>query len=91
MTLPLIHAIRQATDEDRQALEKILVAEAATRPQHFAKAKSLIEKADGFGSAGERAAELVKTGLEALSSSFGEGKERQILAGLAGYVLSRDK
>ena len=27
----------------------------------------------------------------ALSASFGEGKERQILAGLAGYVLSRDK
>ena len=39
----------------------------------------------------DQAAELVKTGLEALSNSFEEGKERQILAGLAGYVLSRDK
>ncbi len=91
MTLPLIHALRQAADEDRLALEKILASGPETRPQHFAEAKSLIDKAGGFASAGEQAAELVKTGLEALSSSFGEGKERQILAGLAGYVLSRDK
>ena len=91
MTLPLIHALRLAADEDRQALEKILAVEAETRQQHFAEAKSLIDKAGGFGSAGELAKELVKTGLEALSSSFGEGKERQTLGGLAGYVLSRDK
>jgi octaprenyl-diphosphate synthase len=91
MTLPLIHALRQATDEDRQTLEKIIATEAAARPQHFAEVKSLIDKAGGFASAGKQAAELVKTGLEKLSSSFKEGKELQILAGLAGYVLSRDK
>jgi octaprenyl-diphosphate synthase len=91
MTLPLILALHRGTDETRLALENILTAPAATRQQCLAEARDLIARAGGFKAAGEQASELVKVGLEALNVSFGEGRERQILSGLAGYVLSRDK
>ncbi len=90
MTLPLIHVLRQANPEDLQIIEEILAAAAAEKRHRFAEAAAMIEKYDGFGYAYRKADELVDSGLSALTC-FKGGRERQILHGLAGYVLSRDK
>lgn len=90
MTLPLIYALQQAAAPDRQLLEGILAADPATRNARFAEARDLIERCGGFTTARRKAAELVDHGLAALAV-FREGKERRILAGLAAYILSREK
>ncbi|MCK4838666.1 MAG: polyprenyl synthetase family protein [Desulfobulbaceae bacterium] len=90
MTLPLIQVLRQASPEDLQIIEAILAAGVAEKRHRFAEASAMIKKYDGFGYAYRKAEELVDGGLSALAC-FEEGRERQILHGLAGYVLSRDK
>lgn len=90
MTLPLIHVLRQASPEDLQVMDAILLAGADERRHRFAEASAMIEKYDGFGYGYRKAQELVAAGLSALAC-FKESRERQILHGLAGYVLSRDK
>lgn len=90
MTLPLIHVLRQASPEDLRVLEGILAADADERRNRLPEVAALIQKYDGFGSAYRKAGELIEAGLAALGC-FAEGRERQILQGLAGYVLSRDK
>jgi len=90
MTLPLIHALRSAGSEDLAVLEEVLAADAGEKKDRFPEVKTLIDKYDGFGSARREAGELVATGLTGLHC-FGEGRELQILRGLAAYVLSRDK
>lgn len=90
MTLPLIHVLRQANPEDLRVLDDILAGGADERGNHLGKVSALIERYGGFGAAYRQAGELVEAGLAALDC-FAEGRERQILQGLAGYVLSRDK
>jgi octaprenyl-diphosphate synthase len=90
MTLPLIHAWQQAEPADKRSLEGILAAGAAERRGRFAAVKAIITNYDGFGYAYGKANELVAAGLTALAG-FADGRERRILQGLAGYVLSRDK
>lgn len=90
MTLPLIHALRSAEPEDLMILEEVLAAEIDEKKVRLPEVKTLIEKYDGFGYAHRKAEELVAAGLAGLAC-FKEGQELQILTGLAGYVLSRDK
>lgn len=90
MTLPLIYAVRKAGPEDRTVLAEILAADSNRKKKRFREVKELIEKYDGFGYARRKAEELVAAGLSGLSR-FSQGRETQILKGLAGYVLSRDK
>lgn len=90
MTLPLIHALQLAGPADLTVMEMIMAAGADERRGRFAEARALIEKYDGFGYARSRAVELVAAGLAVLAG-FEVGKDRQILQGLAGFVLSRDR
>ncbi len=90
MTLPLIHVLRQANPEDLHIIDEILAATADEKRHRFAEVSAIIEKYDGFGYAYRKAGELVDSGLSALACFKGV-RELQILHGLAGYVLSRDK
>jgi octaprenyl-diphosphate synthase len=90
MTLPLIHALRRADPADLRVLQEILAAGAEGRRRRFGEGKAVIAKYGGFAYANGKAGELAAAGLTALSG-FTEGRERRILRGLAGYVLSRDK
>ncbi|MEN8142109.1 MAG: polyprenyl synthetase family protein [Thermodesulfobacteriota bacterium] len=90
MTLPLIHAFLKASAGDRKTLTEILAAPPEERLGRFGEARGLIEKYDGFAYARQRALEVIGAGSGALDS-FAAGREREILVGLADYVLSRDK
>lgn len=90
MTLPLIYVMREADPAGLATLEEVLAASGEYRKDRFAEVKGLIGKYGGFGYAGRKADELVAAGLASLAS-FEEGREQQVLKGLAGYVLSRDK
>jgi octaprenyl-diphosphate synthase len=90
MTLPLIYALRNAGRADLTTLREVLDAADDERKKRFPEVKGLIEKYDGFGYARRKADELVAAGITALSC-FREGRELQVMKGLARYVLSRDK
>jgi octaprenyl-diphosphate synthase len=92
MTLPLILAVQQADQEDRQRLQDIL-ADEVHRRHTFAEVSSLIEKYNGFSLSkrkAEEAATAALTQLEIFPCKAG-GQEKQILQGLVKYVLDREK
>ena len=90
MTLPLIHTFIEASAGDRKKLDDVLASPAEERLGCFAEVRGLIEKYDGFAYSSQRALDLVGVGTGALDL-FARGRNRDILAGLADYVLSRDK
>jgi len=90
MTLPLIHAFRNSSDEDRKTMDEVLSSPPEERLGRFVEVSSLIEKYDGFAYSHKRALELVGAGTGALDI-FEVGRERDTLIGLANYVLNRDK
>jgi octaprenyl-diphosphate synthase len=90
MTLPLLLALERAEMSDQQLLLARLTATPEARRQSFEEVRELIERYNGFESARGRASELLEEGLLALSC-FPAGPERELLAGLSSYVLSRDR
>lgn len=91
MTLPLILAINRADATDRSRLMQIL-ADIDQRGSGVKEVCSIIARYNCFDAARKRAETAVQEACQALSVFSGNnGLERQILEGLARYVLSREK
>jgi len=93
MTLPLIHTLSRAKTPERDYLLGLLQGPRHERQASFEPARALIETHDGFGYARQRAEQLIASGLAALEifDSPKHAEDTALLAGLAGYVLSREK
>jgi len=90
MTLPLIKALERADALDREALIALLKATPQERTSKLAFAHGIIEKYQGFALARTQAESLLAEALAGLAI-FGEAAAKEPLAGLAHYVLTRDK
>jgi len=90
MTLPLIKTLARAEAKDREALVGLLKATPQERGRQLALAQALMEKYQGFALARAKAEALLAEALAGLAI-FGEAQAKEPLAGLAHYVLSRDK
>ncbi len=87
MTLPLIHALRQATAEERLRVEQIVELDALQEAQ-IDEVVALIERYDGIGYTRRRAAELVASAKRRLEI-FPPSDARDALGILADYVVGR--
>jgi octaprenyl-diphosphate synthase len=90
MTLPLIIALERARKEDRSFLEQILTLKSDDRAAQFERVRAVIERCDGFRATRDKAAALLRTAITELEH-FPPSPVREVLAGLATYVLSREK
>lgn len=90
MTLPLIKTLARAEAKDREVLIGLLKATPQERSGQQALAHAIIEKYQGFALARTQAESLLAEALAGLAI-FGETSAKAPLAGLAHYVLSRDK
>lgn len=90
MTLPLIKTLERADAADRETLLGLLKATPQERSEQQALAHAIIEKYQGFALARRQAESLLAEALAGLAI-FGETSAKAPLAGLAHYVLSRDK
>lgn len=95
MTLPLIFAWERATEGDRSRLETIL-ADPEERQGSFAEVCALIERYDGFADTRREAEKNIDQAIARLQGDFGgsmagESESREILTGLARYIVLRDK
>ena len=92
MTLPLINALARAEETDRDILETILTDQ-LSREEGFRKVTDIIQKYDGFTETRRRAEDAVREAVAHLDlfSASDSKKDKNILIGLAGYVLAREK
>ncbi len=92
ITLPLILSMGCADAKDKTRLMTIL-ATTTERAKYVAEVEELIKKYDGFSTARQKATDAVEKALTALQFFPGDKVlyERNVLAGLARYVLARDK
>jgi len=90
MTLPLIKTLARAEAEDREMLIALLKATPQKRSRQLALVHTIIEKYQGFALARAQAESLLTEALVELAI-FGEAPAKEPLAGLAQYVLNRDK
>jgi len=89
MTLPLIHALRQCSSEERTRVAAI-VEEEQLSDDNLAYVLALIDRFGGIEHTRQRAAELVGAAKEKLQM-FDPSAERDALETVADYVLSRNK
>lgn len=93
MTLPLLRALAQADQADRQALDDLMRGD-RTQPDARERLTVLIKKNDGFDSALRAAQQLTDEAIGALSvfSVGNVGREQvALLEELAQYILARNK
>ena len=92
MTLPLILALNEADKADRIRLLEIL-GDRALRGSSIEEVSTIIAKYGGFIGARKRAEDAVAKAFEELAvfSDTSVSFERNLLEGLAHYVLTRDK
>jgi len=92
MTLPIILTLNKAADTDKKYILGIL-ADGDKRKESVGEICQLIEKYNGFTLAREKAEAAVATACTALQifSTKGTPFERELLEGLANYVLTREK
>lgn len=92
MTLPLILTINKANHTDRTRLMEIL-GDNALRAHCVKEVSAIILKYDGFDGARKRAEDEVENASRVIDSFSGKNIrfERNLLEGLARYVLSREK
>ncbi len=89
VTLPLIHALRHCTDEERERLTGIVELETLS-DEDLAYVVGLIERYDGIGYTRRRARELVERAKLKLVA-FPDGPVKVALMELADYAVSRRK
>lgn len=89
MTLPLIHTMACADASERERAGKIIESEEVS-PEDLAYIVGLINKHQGIETARTRAAERVALAKRKLEG-FPDCAERQALASIADYVLTRGK
>lgn len=92
MTLPLILALNKASSVDRIRLMQIL-GDDVGRSLCIEEVYTLISKYDGFAAARKRAEDAVESAsaMLAVFTDKNVGFERDLLEGLARYVLTREK
>jgi octaprenyl-diphosphate synthase len=90
MTLPLIHAISQAPDNDKKFILDLLKGDPQQRHGQTDKVGQLIEKYNGFSYARKGAETLADAAIAALEI-FPDCMAKTTLTGLADYVLTREK
>ena len=88
VTLPLIAALRQATESDRKRLRSLAGRKRWTPPQ-WAGLRALIEKTGGFRYARQRAATLATEARELLAGERASAA-RRALAAAVDYAIQRD-
>lgn len=93
MTLPLIHALDNAANPERQAIMNLLAGEPEQRRQAIARIIPFIEQHNGFQYARQRAKELTDRAIRELEPFKAEELTtyKNILIGLACFVLNREK
>lgn len=92
MTLPLILTINKANNADQRCLMEIL-SDSSRRARCVEEVCTIISKYGGFAAARKRAEDSVETAIGMLDI-FSENSisyERNVLEGLARYVLTRQK
>lgn len=90
MTLPLLMALASAGGADHARLEALLAATPETRRTAFAEARRLLDASGAFIKARAKAETLIAEAIASLAI-FPDSAARQVLTGLAGYVLTRTK
>ncbi len=91
ITLPLLHALKQANDDERQTMTNLIQGD-RTSPEAYARLHALIERLDGFVSSARSARQLIDKAVAALaifSSTKNELENSALLKELAGYILVR--
>jgi len=89
VTLPLIHALRSATDEEKSYLMKVIDKPRITA-KDFARVRKIIEEYDGIGHTLSTAENYTKSAKSHLKS-FPESRYKEALLTLTNYMLSREK
>jgi octaprenyl-diphosphate synthase len=90
MTLPLIHALQNCDRKEFDRIMGLLKENPAARAGQIGEIYAFIEQYGGFAYARQGAETLVEAANEALAV-FPDCQSRQILTGLADYVLTRQK
>lgn len=91
VTLPLILALRNAQEKESDQLFKLLNSEEA-RQTKFSEIVKLVDEYDGFRESKLRAETLIEEAMSNLILFKGSNVVAvEILTGLAGYVLARNK
>ena len=90
MTLPLIHALNEAPEKEKNVLLDLLARPPEERAAHIDQARAFIEKYQGFSYSRDMAQTLVETAVEALDI-FPDSQAKDILMALSQYVLTRKK
>ena len=88
MTLPVIHALRGAGENDRRKMEKIITNESFSADD-FVFLKEMLEKYDGLAYTEQQAAAFVAKAKASLSV-FGPSKTKDTLLMIADYTLDRN-
>lgn len=89
ITLPLIHVLRSADNEEKSYLEKIIGKPRITA-KDFARVRKIIEKHGGIGYTLATAENYTKSAIGHLKI-FPDSKYKESLLGLTNYMLSREK
>lgn len=89
VTLPLIHALQRSSEEHRGRIRDIFFRD-NIEPENFAVVRDLIAKYNGFDYVLHKARYFVNTAKECLSV-FPSSPTRDILLGLADYIITRRK
>lgn len=87
VTLPLIHTLKNCTQEERQRIRDVVLAEDIDQ-RELGQVLDLVQKYGGITYTMGRAREYVERGKKALSL-FPPSTEREALLSLADYVLKR--
>ena len=87
VTLPLIHTLKNCTQEERRRIRDVMLAEELDQ-RGLGQVLDLVQKYGGISYTMGRAREYVERGKEALSL-FPPSTEREALLSLADYVLKR--
>ncbi len=90
MTLPLIHALCSGSENEKSFLAEVVGGTAEERLGKTVEVTEVIKNCGGFSYAREKAETLIGRGVAGLEI-FATCPQKEILQGLAGYVLSRDK
>lgn len=90
MTLPLIYMLNKAKDDDRNFLLDLLNADGQKRLAQVETVRNLIETTGGFEYAKQSAKDLIDSAINELHI-FKDCPAKEILIGLAHYVLIREK
>lgn len=89
MTLPLLRALAQAPEPEREFLTRLLAAGPEERGSQQEAARAIIEKNHGFEDARHKAEDLIREACLCLDL-FPESEAKALLLGLASHVLARN-